>query len=226
VAKSAADRATAIGALAACVWLSAALASATLAGDLTAGAYQFSDKLGGFRLVSASGSGTRGDPVVIVEEIAEVAPVTLIIRRLRPPPQAVFDSRAALHLVKVVVNRSDRVWAGFELELQEILHKPSIYTDGLSFNQYGAADPDVGSDSFIRNRRDFEPYDRIGFQEGHVDPAGKALFHMVITDPTPRREFYLVQDPQLLSAGLPGAPRIYARRQGSGSGTLPAEEPF
>ena len=170
--------------------------------ELHAGGYSFSDELGGFVLKSASGGGTPGDPVVLVEEIEEVAPVTLVIRR-RPQPGMRREPFAQLTLIKVILNRSERVWAGFEVELQEILKEPSVYGDGLSFNQFGARPPDAGSDSFSDNNRLYEPYDRIRFENGHVNPQASARFKMTITDPTPVQEFYLVQDPQLLSAELP-----------------------
>jgi hypothetical protein len=189
-----------------------AFASDVSAAEIFAGGFSFSDELGGFRLVSASGAGTPGDPVVVVEEIDDVAPVTLVIRRdlRRGGPPIGF---LRFSLVKVVVNRSNRVWAGFEVELQEILKQPSVYADGLSFNQTGAAPPDVASDSFAADNRLFEPYDRIHFQNGHVDPQETVQFKLVITDPTPLNEFYLVQDPKLLSAWLPQAGRSVAVRQ-------------
>ena len=168
-----------------------------------AGGYSFSDELGGFRLLSASGSGTPDDPIVVVEEIEEVAPVTLVIRALHLEEPSLQSAHSQLHLVKRVANRSARVWAAFEIELQELLGKPSVYSDGLSFKQFAAMAPDVASDSFADNDRQFEPYDRIEFRNGHVDPDATAIFKLTITDPTPTREFYLVQDPKLLAAELP-----------------------
>ncbi len=104
------------------------------------------------------------------------------------------------------------MWAGFELELQEVLGKPSDYGDGLSFKQFAAEPPDVASDSFAKNERLFEPYDRIEFLDGHVDPDASAMFRVTITDPTPVAEYYLVQDPKLLAAGLPLKKRSLAAR--------------
>ena len=186
------------------------LAGPSGAAEFHAGGYSFSDELGGFVLKSASGSGTALDPVVVVEEIEEVAPVTLVIRR-HSRPGAPHEPFAQLTLVKVILNRSERVWAGFEVELQEILKEPSVYGDGLSFNQFGARPPDAGSDSFSDNNRLYEPYDRIRFENGHVDPRASARFKLTITDPTPVREFYLVQDPQLLSASLPNRSSLAVR---------------
>ena len=174
------------------------------AAELFAGGYSFSDELGGFRLLSASGEGTAGDPVVIVEEIQDAAPITLVVRRRPGTGGRSRPSFAPLTLVKVVINRSRIVWVGFEIELQEILKRPSTYGDGLSFNQFGAKPPDVTSDAFADNDRLFEPHDRIRFENGFVDPEATARFRITITDPTPAAEFYLVQDPKLLSAGLSG----------------------
>jgi hypothetical protein len=200
-------------------------ASTAWTAELSAGGYSFSDELGGFRLLSATGAGTPADPIVVVEEFAEAAPATLVIRRLAPRSDPRLPSYQPLTLEKVVVNRSRRVWAGFEVELQEVLKQPSEYGDGLSFNQYGAAPPDVASDAFGENERLFEPYDRIRFQSGHVDPETTARFRLTITDPTPIREFYLVQDPKLLSAGLPASPSLAStpvRRSSDPPGSIAA----
>lgn len=178
--------------------------------ELFTGGYSFSDELGGFRLVSVSGSGTPDDPIVIVEEILEVAPITLVIRNHNFGGGSLRAVESQLTLVKRVGNLSNRVWAGFEMELQEIQKKPSTYGDGLSFKQFAAMPPDVSSDSFADNERMFEPSDRIEFLNGSVDPGAAADFKVTITDPTPIPEFYLVQDPKLLAAELPGRGSTFA----------------
>ncbi len=66
------------------------------------------------------------------------------------------------------------------------------------------------SDKFTLNNRRFEPYDRITFQGGSVDPDEAVRFRLTITDPTPVPEFYLLQDPNLLAAGLPVTGRSFA----------------
>ena len=193
----------------------AALAGLSLAGlavggvraeTFRAGNFSFSDELGGFRILSATGTGSSVDPVVLEEEIFETGPVILVIRRHGPTDVIAehdhMEESRALTLVKLVHNRTKRIWAGFDLELQEILNRPSVYSDGLSFNQIGAAPPDVESDDFARNVRQFEPYDRIQFHSGHVDPEKTARMRVHITDPTPERIFYLLQDPQILFAFL------------------------
>lgn len=189
--------------------------AACRAAELSAGPYSFSDELGGFRVVSATGTGTPDDPVILVEEIFEAAPVTLVIRNRNTGGGGLRAIDSQLVLVKKVKNGSKRVWAGFEMELQEILKKPSVYSDGLSFKQFAVLAPDVGSDAFADNERKFEPYDRIEFSNGYVDPEATAEFRIVVTDPTPRREFYLVQDPKLLAAGLPSAGRSFAALAGA-----------
>ncbi len=187
----------------------AGFASVAAGAEFFAGEYSFSDELGSFRLLSASGLGTSDDPVVVVEEFPSVGPVTLVIRRHNRSGAEARPTQA-LTLVKRVLNRSNRVWDGFEMELQEILGKPSPYSDGLSFKQFGASPTDVESDAFSMNERRFEPYDRITFQGGSVDPGETVTFRVTITDPTPVREFYLVQDPNLVSAELPGTGRSFA----------------
>jgi hypothetical protein len=171
-----------------------------------AGGFSFSDELGGFRILSVSGTGSSIDPVILEEEIHDTGPVVLVIRRIIPDGVTVdrrfTETSRALTLIKVVRNGTQRIWAGFDLELQEVLDKPSIYSDGLSFNQIGASPPDVASDNFSRNVRLFEPYDRVRFHSGHVNPETEARIKVHITDPTPERIFYLLQDPQILFAFL------------------------
>ncbi len=185
------------------------LVAAASAAEFFTGGYSFSDELGGFRLLSASGTGTAADPVVVKEELLDVAPVTLVIRNRDIFGKHGGIGQLELTLVKQVTNRSERVWAAFEIELQEVLGKPSDYGDGLSFKQFAAKPPDVASDLFQKNQRMFEPYDRIDFLDGHVDPGKTVSLRVTITDPTPVAEYYLVQDPQLLSAGLPPT-RVFA----------------
>lgn len=55
--------------------------SGLLAGSLEAGGLSFSDELGGFRLISATGSGRGSDPIILVEEIFGMGPAVLTIRQ-------------------------------------------------------------------------------------------------------------------------------------------------
>ena len=177
----------------------------------TAGGLTFSDELGGFRLISVSGRGSIEDPIVIVEELTSVEPVVLIIRgsQDRGREGAVIPGRPILYLavIKIVLNRSRRVWGGFDLELQQELGSPSPYGDGLSFDQMGGFGARLHSDRFATNRQIYEPYDRVRFEIGSVDPGAQARFRFFITDPTPVEEFYLLQEPRLLMAGTEGGAR-------------------
>ena len=180
--------------------------------EFTAGGLQFSDELGGFKLISVTGSGTASDPIVVVEEITQVGPAVLIIRGQQMIAMADGPARKAsfvnLAVIKVVINATHRVWTGFDLELQEELKKPSPYEDGLSFDQLGSfSDEPFASDSFTLTRRMPEPYDRVQFYDGSVDPGAAVRFNLFITDPTPASEFYLLQEPHLIIAGAP-APAI------------------
>lgn len=180
--------------------------------QFAAGGFQFSDELGGFRLISVSGSGSLSDPIVVVEEVNQVGPIVLVIRGEqmivlgdKPPRKAAFVNLA---VIKVVINATDRVWTGFDLELQEELRKPSPYEDGLSFDQLGSfSEEPFASDSFSLAHRMPEPYDRVQFYDGSVDPGAAVRFNLFITDPTPALEFYLLQEPHLIIADVP-APGI------------------
>jgi hypothetical protein len=180
------------------------------AAEFFAGDYSFSDELGGFLLLGASGTCTVDDPVVVREELLSIEPVTLVIRRHNELRFDRHPVQSQLTLVKEIVNRSERVWAGFDVELQEVYEKPSTYSDGLSFKQFASQPQDVYSDTFTLNDRRFEPYDRISFQGGSVDPGGTFRIQLAITDPTPVAEFYLRQDPNLVSVELVRPGRSFA----------------
>lgn len=190
--------------LLAMLWFGPCAAAMAVAAEWQAGGFSFSDELGGFEILSVSGSGTAADPIVIVERIDVVGSAVLVIRR---QPQAGDDGRmltgafVQFSLVTVVINGTSRNWVGFDLELQEELGQPSVYVDGLSFDQLKTFDDRVfTSDRFELFTDLTEPYDRIRFERGHVAPRETARFQVYITDVTPAAEFYLVQEPQLLVA--------------------------
>lgn len=169
-------------------------------GRWNAGAYSFSDEMGGFNIRSVTGSGTRDDPFVIMEDLHSASPVTLVIRATRPlRPFGDFGRFATgfLHLRILVGNASGLAWIEFEFELQELRGQPSVYGDGLSFDQRYTESGSISSSAFAFYERDFEPYDRLLFTQGKVDPGEVAGFSFLVTDFTPRTVFYLVQDPRL-----------------------------
>ena len=168
-----------------------------------AGAYSFSDELGGFRIAGVSGKGTRDDPIVIQEEINSATPVTMVIRTvrsIRPFDYSGLYANGFLHVRLEVLNNSELPWIEFEFELQERLGKASVFGDGLSFDQRRTDSGNISSGSFLEYSRAFEPYDRLLFREGTVDYLDAASFNFMITDFTPRWEFYLVQDPRIPSS--------------------------
>ena len=168
-----------------------------------AGAYSFSDELGGFHITGASGQGTREDPVVLTEELNSATPVTLTIRTTRPiQPFATWGDYAngILYMRIHILNNSGQAWVEFEFELQEILDQPSTFEDGLSFDQRNKTPDNILSSNFSDFSRDFEPYDRLRFDDGNVDPLKTVGFEFLITDFTPRWTFYLVQDPRIPSS--------------------------
>lgn len=169
-------------------------------GQWRAGAYAFSDELGGFTILSASGRGTKADPIVLVQEFPSASPVTLTIRAIGPIQPFAHEEGTAngfIRMVVVAVNGSGLAWTQFEFELQEKLGRPSIYGDGLSFDQRRRDGDSIASDAFGRFDRAFEPYDRLRFEDGFVDPGKQARFEFLISDFTPVAEFYLVQDPRI-----------------------------
>lgn len=165
-----------------------------------AGPYSYSDEMGGFRIVGVSGTGTRDDPVQIAQEFESASPVTLTIRaerpiRLRGQPSAEVAT-GMIHVRIVAHNASGLPWIEFEFELQEQPGEPSTYGDGLSFDQRSRDTNTIASDRFGRWSRDFEPHDRLLFTDGHIDHRQTGVFDMYITDFTPKRTFYLKQDPR------------------------------
>ena len=185
-------------------------AGSSQADTYNAAGLSFSDELGGFRLISASGAGTRSDPIVVVEEITQVGPAVLVVRGAQliqhQDQPAMTMSFIHLAVIKIVINGTGRVWTGFDLELQEVPKQPSPYEDGLSFDQLGSFSGErFESDSFTNARRVSEPYDRVRYHGGAVDPGQAVRFNFYITDPTPKPKFFLLQEPQLLIAGIPGS---------------------
>ncbi|MDP3896789.1 MAG: hypothetical protein Q8Q62_08940 [Mesorhizobium sp.] len=182
------------------VLAAAAPASAGEKSVWIAGAYSFSDELGGFLIRGASGTGSKSDPIVIDQEMLSASPVTLVIRAVTPirmlSNTSVF-ANGMMHVRLRTLNNSGIAWTEFEFELQEILGKPSTFGDGLSFDQRRSSDENRSSNAFRIHSTDFEPFDRLLFTDGHVDPLDTADFGFFITDFTPKREFYLRQDPRV-----------------------------
>ena len=184
---------------------------ATHSGGAAAASYSsvgisFSDELGGFTIVSASGSGTLADPFVIVEEITGPQEPVLVIRGL----SALFGNRVGSHhltgfaLKKIVVNKTNDNWNLFEMELRETLQHSSPYGDGLSFGQGSPIGHPFSSDKFPTVNETDEPTDSVSYRDGTVHPGESVTFTMVITDTSPVSPFLLLQQPTRIVASAPG----------------------
>jgi hypothetical protein len=192
-----------LGSIALLFLLASAEARAQMVGDdglWLAGAYSFSDELGGFHITGVSGMGTKADPIIVSQELLSATPVTLVIRTtrpIRPFESPDFYANGILYMRVELLNNSGLAWVEFEFELQELLGQASVFGDGLSFDQRTSDKSNISSDSFAEFSRDFEPYDRLLFRNGKVDPQRTGAFGFLITDFTPKRQFYLVQDPRI-----------------------------
>lgn len=171
---------------------------------LEAGGLSFSDELGGFRLISATGSGSAADPIVLVEEFTGLGPAVLTIRRTDTDGTKTPGGGVLLRsLVKVVINRSAWRWSGFDLELRGENGKASVYSDGLSFDQIRMAAEPSRSDLFAAAHTQDEPFDRLRFDQGRVQPEQTVRLAFNLADINRRPVFFLAQEPIVLMARAP-----------------------
>ena len=171
-------------------------------GHWVAGKFSFSDELGGFKITGVSGSGTREDPAVVRQIFDTAYSGTMVIRRLgsierQSKDAGLGSTHGTVHLRIETINNSNLAWVGFGFELQEQLNVVSTYGDGLSFDQISRRRSEVFSDRFSDFEDQFEPGDRLVFTNGFVNNQTSVATGFVITDFTPTREFYLLQDPQI-----------------------------
>ena len=184
------------------------LAPAVRAEPLTLDGLTFSDELGGIEIVEGWGTGTLDDPFVLVEEISEHEPAILVVRGMSHR----FGNRIRSHhdvgfaLTKIVRNRTERAWSQFDLEVREFIDYPSPFGDGLSFGQASDAGRPFAADRFSEYVETYEPYDGIAFFDGSVEPGETVVVSVVITDTTPRYEFFLLQKRDSPLASLPRRP--------------------
>jgi hypothetical protein len=192
------------------------------AAPLSAAGLTFSDELGGFTLVSVSGSGTIDDPFVVVEEITGPQEAVLVISGF----SAAFGNRVGTHhlagfaLKKVATNRTADVWNLFEMELRETLAHQSPYGDGLSFGQASAVGRPFTSSTFAMNHEIDEPYDSVAFRDGSVRPGEAVSFNLIVTDTSPVSPFLLLQQPTHIVAESPNAYETMTARLPDRRGTF------
>lgn len=185
------------------------MATATATAEpVTLSGITFSDELGGFEIVDGRGSGTLGDPFVIVERIVTSQPTVLLVRGLTLEfgNAARTNHFSGFWLTKVAVNHSDQTWTGYRLELEDELGTASPRLDGLSFGQ---SQPPVQrnftADRFASMTVLDEPHDGIAFSRGAVPPGDRVAFTVVITHNGPSEEFFLVQRHEQSVAEVPEA---------------------
>jgi hypothetical protein len=162
----------------------------------------FSDRPGGARLLAASGTGTRDDPIVLVEEISGAGPAVLEIENGRTGHLEVSPATGFLRLsvVKIIANRGPWPWSGFDLELMTGPDQPSVYADGLSFDQPQTFRRLARADRFVQTAQEDEPFDRIRFDGGRLDPGQYLRLDFDLVDVNGTAVFYLVQRPITLLA--------------------------
>jgi len=168
----------------------------------TVGGLSFSDEPGGARLLGASGTGAPDDPIVLIEEIAGHDSAIIEIRNGRTGHLDVSPAIGFLTLsvVKIIVNRGPWRWAGFDLELRTAPDQPSVYADGLSFDQPQTFQRLARADRFQQTVQEDEPFDRIRFDGGQVDPGEYLRLDFDLVDVNGTAVFYLVQRPIILLA--------------------------
>lgn len=165
-----------------------------LADSYLIGGLEFSDELGGFRLLGVSGQGSKIDPFVIMEEIYTAQSVALTIKGFHDMQKGDNQVKVVgLYIRKIVRNATDRSWFTFDMELRENIKFPSDYWDGLSFNQAGVSITPFISDKFTLSQQQQEPFDAISFKNGRVKPGDTVFFDIIISDLTPVDEFFLMQ---------------------------------
>lgn len=162
--------------------------------SLTVNGITFTDELGGFRLIDVRGSGRQDDPFVVTEEITGEGPAILSIYGL---DQGLGDEAASRHslsfwMTKVAINKTDRPWLEYQIELRETEESTSPYLDGLSFAQAWEGRVIV-SDKFGYVEPIDEPFDSVLFRDGLVPADAAVSFSFVVTDESPRARILLIQ---------------------------------
>ncbi|HKY94537.1 MAG TPA: hypothetical protein VJL84_04490 [Kiloniellales bacterium] len=173
--------------------LSLLLATPAAANTVSVGGLTFTDDYGGFNLVSVTGSGTREDPFVIVEEVGTAGNAVLAIEGWRTNYYSGEHGGASFWVQKVVINATDKQWGTYELELREQLNLPSGYLDGLSFGQPLSTSRPAASDLLPEVVVRDEPLDAMIFSGGGVEPGEQVAFEFIVTDMTPVDRIFLIQ---------------------------------
>jgi hypothetical protein len=139
---------------------------------------------GTFTLVSASGTGTLADPIVLTETLT--GPSLDFVMRIDglASKDNVTGSghQQGFALQKIVTNNTGIDWTFFDHELQEILGTPSTEGDGLSFAQGAESVRPFTSNVFPNVDEITDVRDFINFSGSVVPNGGSVTFNYVITD--------------------------------------------
>ncbi|MEO1197650.1 MAG: hypothetical protein AAFX39_00240 [Pseudomonadota bacterium] len=170
--------------------------------QFAAGSYVVSAEAPHATIMAVTGTGSSEDPLIVHQIVHDGGASTLTVRFYDPrflrPATATEGNFLKLAMTLVIRNASGRAWVGFDVELQQESRLPSVYEDGLSFDQMRVLRRrEIGSDSFVEAVRALEPYDEIRFLDGFVDPGQSARFDINIIDVTPNGVFHLKQIPRL-----------------------------
>jgi hypothetical protein len=178
------------------VWASAlagvgaALAVTAQAAPITQAGLTFSEVTAGITLLSASGSGSLADPIVLNEAISGgVLDEIVSISGLPSLGNLIGSAHTnGFALRKVVRNDTGLTWSFFDHELQEVLGTPSSNGDGLAFGQGFAAARPFTSDVFTVVNEIIDARDFVNFSGGTVAPGATVTFNFVITDNSDARD--------------------------------------
>ena len=191
---------------------------------VTTNGITFSENTGDFTLISASGTGTLVDPIVLTETV-NGPDIDLIIEidfgNLGAYPALGGDG---MWLKKVVTNGTSDAWSFFDMELQQVIGVASLGGDGLSFDDGNIAGGNETSDIFAVVDKVTDVRDFVNFSGGIVAPAATVEFMVPITDFSFTNPIYLrqrpnfrvgVPEPATLSLCLLAAFGVAARRKPS-----------
>jgi len=95
---------------------------------------------------------------------------------------------------KVVINKSDRVWKNYQMELREVTTRHSSLWRWLELRPELLYRQQLYAEQFSHDIQRFdEPEDTLGFSGGDVAPGQQAEFSFIVSDMSPVPVFYLMQ---------------------------------
>ena len=151
-------------------------------------------------------SGTRDDPIVIAEELNSATPGDAGHPRDPADPAlrlqtGYFANGILSSCASRRATTAARPGSSSSSSCRRTLQGRASSATACPSTSAHADSGNISSDSFAKYSRDFEPYDRLLFtrRQGRSARQGGS-FSFLITDFTPRWQFYLVQDPRIPSS--------------------------